>query len=49
MYHLLMTVVCSKGVSEVVVLNVVAVEETMFSTDVGVIGTVGVTGTVGRQ
>ena len=40
MYHLLMTVVCSTGVSKVLVLNVVATEETMFSTDVSVTGTV---------
>ena len=43
MYHLLMTIVYSTGVSEVAVLNFVAIEENPFPIDVGV------TGTVGRQ
>ena len=43
MYYLLMTIVCSTGVSEVAALNVVAIEENSFPIDVGV------TGTVGRQ
>ena len=43
MYYLLERIVCAKIVVKVAVLKVIAIEENMIPTDVGL------TGTVGRQ